>query len=522
MPSLFSDIYGKVNCIEKSFRVLFNQFHFRKCGKGSGLFPGRRRVFKYEFAGSGEKKRGVCMGAGLRRGVVALALLAGGAWGFVQPAMAVESLTSVLAAAYASNPELRAERARQRATDEGVPQALSGWRPTITATGDLGHVDATTRAKTGIKTYDKRNPRGFGISLNQSLFNGFSTVYNTKQAKAGVLAGRHVLLNVEQNILLNAATAYMDVLRDAAILKLQRNNVKVLRRQLNDTEARFNVGELTRTDKAQARARYSRAISEAHRASGNLASSRAVFRQVVGHSPGTLSKARLKPRNLPRSRAEAFRIAERSHPAILAAMYNEESARYAVRATKGELYPRITVEARYDRRYDSSAFTNRTDSASITGRLTIPIYQGGVVYSRVRQAKQTRAQRRLELDKVRYEVRAAVASAWEGLRSALSQIRAEQQQIRATRIALDGVRQEAKVGQRTTQDVLDAFQAHLNAQVSLVIAQRNATVAAYSLQAAIGRLTARHLKLPVRYYDPAVNYERVRGKWFGTDIGKGQ
>ncbi len=479
-------------------------------------------MFKVELGGCDDETRGMRIGAGLVQGAIALAVLAGGVLAGIQSAHAAESLTSVLAAAYASNPELRAERARQRATDEGVPQALSGWRPTVTATGDLGHVDATSRTKTGIKSYDKRNPRGFGISLNQSLFNGFSTVYNTKQAKAGVLAGRHVLLNVEQNVLLNAATAYMDVLRDAAILKLQRNNVKVLRRQLNDTVARFNVGELTRTDKAQARARYSRAISEEHKARGNLASSRAVFRQVVGHSPGTLSQSRLKPRNLPRSREEAFRIAERSHPAILAAMYNEEAARYAVRATKGELYPRVSVEARYDRRYDSSAFTNRTDSASITGRLTIPLYQGGVVYSRVRQAKQTQAQRRLELDKIRYEVRAAVASAWEGLRSALSQIRAEQQQIRATRIALDGVRQEAKVGQRTTQDVLDAFQDHLNARVSLVIAQRNATVAAYSLQAAIGRLTARQLKLPVRYYDPVVNYDRVRGKWFGTDIGTGK
>ncbi len=445
---------------------------------------------------------------------IAGVLLAGG------QDLRAETLKDALASAYMNNPELRAERARQRATDESVPQALSGFRPVITGTGDLGK----SRSKSwglGAPVVTRLKPSGYGINITQPIFNGLRTVNGVKQAESGVLAGREALLNVEQNVLLSSVTAYLDVLRDTAILRLRRNNLNVLSEQLRSTQARFDVGELTRTDVAQARARRSGALSELNSARANLATSRAVFRQNVGHAPGSLRYPRSVSSRLPRSKKAAYRIAMNEHPAILAAMYTEESARHGIKVTKGELYPIVSVVGDYSRRKNPSSITRRTTSASITGRITVPLYQGGTVYSRLRQAKHTHAQRYLELDKMRAAVRASVSSAWEGLMAARAQITSAKQQVRAGRIALEGVRQEAKVGQRTTLDVLNAQQELLDARVSLVLVERNATVAAYSLLSATGRLSARHLALPVKYYDPGENYKGVRNKWIGARIIKG-
>ena len=433
--------------------------------------------------------------------------------------LGAETLKAALASAYMNNPELRAERARQRATDEGVPQALSGWRPVISGSGDLGKSRTKSWSGAG-STVSRLDPRGFGISITQPIFSGLRTVNGVKQAEASVLAGREALLNLEQNILLNSITAYLDVLRDTAILRLRRNNHTVLQAQLRSTRARFDVGELTRTDVAQARARVSGALSEVNAARANLASSRAVFRQNIGHAPGSLRYPRSIASKLPRSKKQAYQIAMSEHPAILASAHTEEAARHNIKVTRGELYPSVSAEAAYSRRWEPSSLTRKTATASITGRLTIPLYQGGAVYSRLRQAKHTHAQRSLELDKTRAAVRASVSSAWEGLNAARAQIIAAQQQVRAARIALNGVRQEAKVGQRTTLDVLNAQQELLDANVSLVLSERNATVASYSLLSAIGRLSARYLALPVKLHDPTVNYRHVRKQWFGAKVIK--
>lgn len=434
------------------------------------------------------------------------------------PAQA-DTLKQALAAAYLNNPELRAERARQRATDESVPQALSGWRPNVSISGDVGR----TRVKTfgiGGAARNTTDPRGYGLSVSQPLFRGFRTLNNTKSAEAGVQAGREVLLNVEQNIILDAITAYLDVVRDSALLKLRGNNVSVLNEQLRSTRARFDVGELTRTDVAQARARRSGAVSQRDQASANLSTSRAVYKRIIGRAAGSLRYPRSIIAKLPRSRATAYDVALREHPGIQAALYNEQSANFAIKATKGELYPSVSLDGEYARRWEPSSTTRRSRSASITGRISIPIYQSGSVYSRVRQAKHTRSQRALELENIRNQVMAATSSAWSGLSAARAQIVSSQEQVRASRIALNGVREEAKVGQRTTLDVLDAQQELLDARVSLVVAERTATVASYSLLSAIGRLNARYLGLQVPYYDPTKNYSRVRNKWFGANTGK--
>jgi outer membrane protein len=305
--------------------------------------------------------------------------------------------------------------------------------------------------------------------------------------------------------------------RDLSIVSLQRNNLQVLNEQLRATQDRFSVGEVTRTDVAQAEARVSRAISALNLAEANYNTSRANYAQIVGHPPGALSQPPSIDRLQPRSLDEALAIADAQHPAIQTAKYNEQAAIHGVDVSTGELLPTVSIDAGFSKDYDPGPTTKRGESAAITGRLTVPLYQRGEPSSRVRQSVQVRAQRRLELDLVRRQVRAAVISAWGQLDAAEAQIRSDQAQVSANEVALAGVREEAKVGQRTVLDVLDAEQELLDSKVALVTTRRNFVVASYALLSAIGHLTAEKLGLPVALYDPMEYYKRVRDKWFGLD-----
>jgi len=437
------------------------------------------------------------------------------------PTANAESLRDALASAYANNPELGAERAQLRATDEGVPQALSGYRPNISASADYGgqRNNSITIGKTGpTKSSNYVHPRGYSVSVTQNLFDGFRTYHRTAQAEANVQAGRGVLLNTEQNVLLSAATAFLDVRRDLAITRLRTSNIEVLREEVKSTKARFDVGELTRTDVAQAEARVSGAISQLSAARANYASSQAIYEQIVGRAPGTLASPPNMVAQLPRSIASAYSIAEDEHPAIRSALFSVEANDRDIDAIHGEFLPTLSVEGSYQERYEASGPDSYLDSTTIMGRLTIPIYQAGAVSSRMRAAKQTSTQRRLEVQNIRNQVRASVASAWAGLMATRAQIVADNQQVRAAGVALDGVRQEARVGQRTTLDVLDAQQEALDAQVSLEITRRNEQVAIFNLLAALGKLNADNLDLAVARYDPKINYDNVRSKWIGIDI----
>jgi len=432
--------------------------------------------------------------------------------------VAAQTLREALAMAYANNPELGAERAALRATDEGVPQALAGFRPNISANLDYAAQNTDSISSLGLRTRSSTHPRGFSISVTQNLFNGFRTFNRTAQAEANVQAGRGLLMNTEQNVLLNASTAFLDVRRDIAIVRLQTSNVEVLREEVKSTRARFDVGELTRTDVAQADARVSRAISELSAAQANLASSRAVYEQLVGRAPGRLSAPPNMVSKLPRSVQNAHDIAQDEHPAIRSALFQVEANDRDIDAIHGEFLPSLSIEGTYQERREAAGPNSSSDSTTIMGRLTIPIYQAGTVSSRMRAAKQTSTQRRLQVDNVRNQVRASVSAAWAGLKAARAQIVADNQQVRAARVALDGVRQEAQVGQRTTLDVLDAQQEALNAQVTLEITRRNEQVATFNLLASVGHLNAESLGLAVARYDPTVNYDNVRGKWIGINI----
>lgn len=450
------------------------------------------------------RKRRSALAVQLGASLVLAALLGG-------PAVAAETIASALSAAYLSNPTLQAERARQRATDEQVPQALSGWRPTVIANGDVGaEWRLTEPGRTGTT-----NPAGFSINLSQPIFRGFRTVNQTRLAEANIAAGKQNLLAVEQQVLLDATTAFMNVLRDREIVRLRQRNVVALQEQLRASEARFSVGEITRTDVEQSKARLAQAEAELAVARANLAQSVGFFVQVIGRPPGALRYPAVSSR-VPKSLEEALALAERLNPQILAAAFNAEAARHNVEFVKGDLLPRASLEAGYQFRHEPSPAIERSEQAIVQGAVEVPLYQAGRVASQVREAKQIASQRRIEIIEAGRAVREAVVRTWNVYVAAGQTIESFKAQVAANELALEGVRQEALVGTRTTLDVLDADRELVESQVALVTAQRDQIVAAYQLIAATGRMTARDLGLAVPYYDPDEHALKVRRRFWGT------
>jgi outer membrane protein len=437
---------------------------------------------------------------------------------FATPVFA-ESLTDALSAAYQSNPDLQGQRAQLRATDEQVPQALSGYRPTVTAQGSYGYngSKSTTSTTPPATIKSTTHPLSGSVTLNQNIFAGGRTYNSTKQAEYAVKAGRASLVSAEQNTLLSAIAAYMDVIRDTGVVDLNKNNVEVLKRQLEATKDRFRVGELTRTDVAQSEARLSGARTSLQQAEAQLTASRAEYEKVIGHAPGTLERPKAAA-GLPASEDDARSLAERGNPDLQAARNAEASSAAAVAAAKGVVLPSFDIQAQYLYGRDPSGTTtpiDHTSQTAVMGVLTIPLYQGGAEYSRVRQAKEQHSQALMQIASTQRVVDEAVRNAWEGLRSAQANIVSSKEQVKANEIALEGVRQEAEVGSQTTLDVLNAEQELLNARVALVSAERDEAVAEFNLLAATGQLTARQLNLPVKYYDPEENYNAVEDKWLG-------
>jgi outer membrane protein len=432
-----------------------------------------------------------------------------------------DTLRGALVQAYQNNPQLNAERARLRATDEGVPQALSGYRPQISATADIGVQFSESQTTIGASR-GATVPHGVGVTGTQTVFNGLRTGNRTRAAESQVFAGREALRVMEQQILLDAATAYMNVLRDTAILDLQRRNVEVLEEQLRQTRDRFNVGEVTRTDVAQAESRLAAARSSALAAESTLTTSRATFRRVIGVEPGRLAAGTPVDRLSPGTLAGAIAAGSIENPNITAAMYGVDVQLLQVKIAEGALYPTITVQASVQQRWDSSPTTQSAFAASAVGQIAIPIYQGGGEYSLIRQSKETLAQQRLNLELTRDQVRALVVQSWGQLVAAKAQIQAAQAQVTAAEIALNGVREEARVGQRTTLDVLNAQQELVNARVALVTAQRDRVVASYALLQASGRLAVQVLGLPVPVYDPVIHYHQIRDAWIGVRTPDGR
>lgn len=425
-----------------------------------------------------------------------------------------QTLEEALSAAYANNPTLQAQRAALRATDEGLPQAKAGWRPTVTLLGDIGKSRSETDTSTTNGDWETRTTYSGTLQVTQNLYAGGGTEAGIAKAEADIMAQRSRLRSSEQTVLLNAATAYLDVLRDSAVLELNIQNEARLAKQLEATQDRFEVGEVTRTDVAQAESRLSRARADRVSAQGALETSKAVYEQIIGEKPGELVEPDFSL-NLPTSRDESVAIAAERNPDVMANVYDRESALKQIRVQFADLMPSVDLTGSASRSRNQSSDDTRVDDLTIEASLTIPVYQAGFETSQVRQAKQTAAQELKQIEEARRAAVEDATSSWENYQTSLAQIRAFEEEVRATTIALEGVQQEAAVGSRTVLDVLDAEQELLNANVSLVRSQRDELVAQFDLLAAVGGLTAKDIGLGINYYDETDHYNRVKDKWWG-------
>jgi outer membrane protein len=425
------------------------------------------------------------------------------------------TLEQALIAAYANNPALKADQAGVRATDELVPQALSGWRPTLEAEGSAASKAIYNNTRTAPADRQHIDPRSLSLTLSQPLFTGGQTVAATGEAKNTVLAERARLITSEQDILLAAVEAHMGAFRDQAVLDLKVNNEQVLKRQLEATMDRFQVGETTRTDVHQAEARLARATADRIQAEGNLEASRASYRNVVGAVPGVLVAP--KPvEGLPEGLEEAIKTAVVENPDVIAAEFDEKASRHNVNEQRGQLFPSLDLTGTASRSLDAASEGTRTDGFEAKLTLSVPFYQSGSVYSEIREAKQLAAEKRKEIEQIRRDSIEDATRAWESLQASRARIKSFKAEVKAASIALEGVEREEGVGLRTVLDILNAEQELLDAKVNLVGAERDESVAAHELLASMGHMTARKLGLQVDYYNPAAHYEEVEGKWFGA------
>jgi outer membrane protein len=360
------------------------------------------------------------------------------------------------------------------------------------------------------------------VNASQTLFNGQQTANRVRDAESKVSQARETLRIMEQSVLLSAATVYMDVSRDAANLEVQQSNYHVLQRMLEDTNRRFDAGQITSTDVAQAEAQLAGGEASLHGAEATVMTTRANYRRIIGNDPGNLAPAspveRLAPSTLPA--AVAMGISQ--NPSVTAAMYGVDVAQLDVRIAEGALWPSLTLQGSVQRQFEPTLLTPKLFTNEVSLNLSVPLYQGGAEYSSIRLNKEIAGQERLNVDQVRDQTQANVVQAWGQLQASKAQVAAADRQGEASERALTGVRNEALAGQRTTLDVLNAQQALVNARVSLITAQHDRVVASYSLLSAVGRLSAQNLALPVSIYDPSVHYHQVRDSWFGLRTPDGQ
>src|SRR5580704_16105089 len=449
---------------------------------------------------------------------------AAGAFTFAAAPAWAESLPEALAKAYQTNPQLNSERARQRATDENVPQALAGYRPQILATLSSGLQAVRNLLPDNTVQSATLKPWTIGVTVTQTLFNGFKTASSVRVAELQVQSGREALRNVGQGVLLDAVTAYSNVLANQSLVEAQRSNVTFLRETLGVTQRRLNAGDVTPTDTSQAEARLARGLADLNAAEVNLAISQATYTQVIGNPPAQLRPSEPIDRYLPRSRDEAMTMAFKQHPAVTAAGFDVDVASTTIHVAESSLLPSITLQGSASHSVDSdpTLSTFRTDQASVIAQMNAPIYDGGTAASQTRQAKELTAQSRLVLDQVRNQSRTAAIGAWVANEGAKIAVTASESEVRAATVALQGVSKEAAGGQRTTVDVLNSQADLISAKARLIGAQRDRVIASYTLLSAIGRLDVKTLSLNTPDYLPEVHYHQVRDAWHGLRTPSGQ
>lgn len=465
------------------------------------------------------------LGGATRALIAAIALMAMGA------SASAQTLEQAITAAYVNNPTLNAQRAAVRASDENVPKALSGYRPTVTGAASANKDNVTSiTPPTSIlgvpvssnKSNSTLNQSTLSLTLNQNLYNGFRTGNNVRAAEAQVRQSQETLRATEQQVLLDAVTAHMNVLRDEALVQLQQQNVASLGEQYRAAKDRFEVGEVTRTDTALAEAAAAGGRASLILAQSNLNTSRAVYRQVIGAEAGKLSPGRPIDRMLPRSYEFAVTDGLQRNPTVVSAQYAVDYAALQVKVAEGALLPTLNAQGLLQRSNEPQQGLTRQTEARVGLAATAPIYQGGAEYAAVRQAKETLGQTRIQMDVTRDQVRAQIVQFWSQLEAARSGIQAAQTQVNAQQIALKGVQEEYKVGQRTISDVLTAQANLVSAQSTLVNVQRDRVVASYAVLGAIGQLDMNSLGLQAATYDPEEHYRQVRDSWGGLRTPDGR
>ena len=428
-----------------------------------------------------------------------------------------ESLQEALSLAYETNPQLQAARAQLRQTDEGVPQAVAGWRPHVTV-----HAEAGSAVRNN--TIDPRvmpehlTPQDYEADLTQNLYTSGRVLSQVKQAREQVEMGRATLAAVEDDVLLAAATAFADVVRDRAIVALEAKQVAVLEHTVQASTVEVAAGEITEADRDEADARLAnqRAIEAA--AVATEQGSEARYEQQVGAVPGGDLTLPAQPLPAPEDEAEAIAEALAANPALIAARDAVAVSRLGVDLQIDELLPNIALHGIVERlrEYEYESHAQRADEAQLTVVLTMPLYQGGLLYSRIRAAKESNVQMQALEDQQRRQARATTIEAWASLQAARIRLEQSETATRADRVAETGIAQQQGVGARTVIDVLIAEQDELTSEVAEVTARHDLVTSSLALLAVTGRLDYAHLDLLGPRYDPQAHFRTVRERWAGT------
>jgi outer membrane protein len=438
-----------------------------------------------------------------RAGLLAAICSAGLMAGLAGP-VAAETLADAIGLAYQTNPTLREQRANLRALDETVIQALSGYRPEV---GLSASVARSSTEYGGLSfSAGEASSASASITLSQPLYTGGRVRAQISAAQADIEAGRQTLRTVEAGILTQVVQAYVDVRRDIEAQRIADENVSVLQRQLDEARARFEVGEITRTDVAQAEARFAAARASQANARAQLAISRSNYKAVVGQAPGELEPEPSLAGLLPETIETAFDMADQNNPALLSADFSEQASRARVAQAKSANRPNVTLSsslgASGSATRDNSPFEDYNKAVSGQVSITMPIFYGGQISSSIRQAQQQNKADVAAIEGARRNAQQDVAQSWNQLQGARAGLTANEEQVRAARIAFEGVRQEAQVGLRTTLDVLNAQQELRSAELSLINARRDEYLASALVLSAVGRLEARYLTPGQPLYDP--------------------
>jgi outer membrane protein len=434
------------------------------------------------------------------------------AWSLALPfgagAAHAETLQEAIALAYDTNPDLQQQRALQRALDENYVQARSGFRPTASASATAG-VDNGPNGFGGSSTDTSSSA---SISVSQPIYSGGRISTTVDAVQADILQGRENLRQTESSVLQSVVQSFVDVRRDIEALRINQENVRVLQRQLEEASARFDVGEITRTDVAQAQARLAASQSSLASAQAQLSVSRANYASVVGQTPTNLEPEPVLP-GMPDGFDQAIDVAQQDNPGLRAAQYAQQASQARVAAARAEYRPNLGLNASYGTAFSpgGGSLTDRDDFRA-TASFSIPLFTGGLNGSRVRQALERDNSALIGIDGARRIVLQQVSQAWALVLSTKASLTASDEQVRAATIAAEGVRQEAQVGLRTTLDVLNAELELRDAQLAQVNARRNNYVATAQLLSAMGRLEAKDLVNTVQVYDPKANFDRIKHK----------